>query len=104
MRIGIAFGVVAAMCCLPVLAGHAADTPAKSPAKMSCQDVLVLDEGVRPVAIGWIDGYNSKGKLKSEEVVEDDVVNLDAVAVIEACKKSPTAKVSDVIKKTKAAK
>ncbi|MFL9966977.1 HdeA/HdeB family chaperone [Paraburkholderia sediminicola] len=58
------------------------------PAKMTCQDFLVMDDVYKPQMVYWMDGYNNKGKMQPEDVVmvgQDETV----AALVEECKKTP---------------
>ena len=58
------------------------------PAKMTCQDFIVMDDAYKPQMVYWMDGYNNKGKLQSEDVVlvgQDETI----AALVEECKKTP---------------
>jgi len=58
------------------------------PAKMTCQDFIVMDDVYKPQMVYWMDGYNNKGKLQTEDVVmvgQDETV----AALVEECKATP---------------
>jgi hypothetical protein len=97
MKQSILLGLATVLCFAPLLGARANDSAKANPTTMTCEDVLALDEEVQPEFVGWIAGYNSKGKLVSEDLVEDDVVVPDAAVVLETCRKNPTAKAKDAI-------
>lgn len=70
------------------------------PAKMTCEEFLVLDDVVKPKIVYWAEGFNKKGK--PDEVVFD-VENTDNYypVVVTTCEKAPKSNLISTIKKVK---
>ncbi|WP_341312058.1 HdeA/HdeB family chaperone [Paraburkholderia sp. IMGN_8] len=81
----------AAVCLIGVILSAACLADANKemkPAKMKCEDFIAMDDVYKPQMVYWMDGYNNKGKLQSEDVVvvgQEETVT----ALIEECKKTP---------------
>ena len=67
---------------------------------MTCQEFLLLDHNIQPLAVYWLDGYR-KGQLKTSD--EDvGMVSLDRPisAVVNECKRTPKETLWHKIKST----
>ncbi len=60
------------------------------PAKMTCQDFLMMDDVYKPQMVYWMDGYNNKGKDATPKMSSWSVRTQETVAaLVEECKKTP---------------
>jgi HdeA/HdeB family len=75
-----------------------AATPAHKPAKMTCEEYVMLDDIVKPKVVYWAEGFNKKGKA------EDAVVDIAATdklvpILVDECQEAPKASFWEKIKK-----
>jgi hypothetical protein len=75
-----------------------AATPTHKPAKMTCEEYVMLDDVVKPKVVYWAEGFNKKGKA------EDAVVDIAATdklvpILVDECQESPKASFWEKIKK-----
>ena len=73
-------------------------TPTHKPAKMTCEEYVMLDDVVKPKVVYWAEGFNKKGKA------EDAVVDIAATdklvpILVDECQESPKASFWEKIKK-----
>jgi hypothetical protein len=47
-----------------------AATPTHKPAKMTCEEYVMLDDVVKPKVVYWAEGFNKKGGSSAESVGE----------------------------------
>ena len=69
----------------------------KNPATYTCSELLEVDVDYVPQVVYWLDGYNWAGDPMLEEDVEWVPVATDDILV--DCKKDPSQKAADVVKK-----
>lgn len=55
---------------------------------MTCQEFLLLDDNIQPLAVYWLDGYR-KGQLKGDEDVGMVALDRPISAVVNECKRTP---------------
>ena len=75
-----------------------AATPTHKPAKMTCEEYVMLDDVVKPKVVYWAEGFNKKGKA------EDAVVDIAATdklvpILVNECQETPKASFWEKIKK-----
>ena len=75
-----------------------AATPTHKPAKMTCEEYVMLDDVVKPKVVYWAEGFNKKDKA------EDAVVDIAATdklvpILVDECQESPKASFWEKIKK-----
>ena len=75
-----------------------AATPTHKPAKMTCEEYVMLDDVVKPKVVYWAEGFNKKGKA------EDAVVDIAATdklvpILVDECQETPKASFWEKIKK-----
>lgn len=73
-----------------------AETP--KPAKMTCDEFVMLDDVVKPKVVYWAEGFNRKGK-PVDEVVDFDATDKLVPVLVEECQKAPKASFWQKIKK-----
>jgi len=69
----------------------------KSPATYTCAELLDVDVDYVPQVVYWLDGYNWAGDPMLEEDVE--WVPVETPGILVDCKKDPSQKAADVVKK-----
>ncbi len=68
------------------------------PAKMTCDEFVMLDDVVKPKVVYWAEGFNRKGKLV-DAVVDIDATDKLVPIVVTECEKAPKATFWQTIKK-----
>ena len=81
-----------------VLAASPTPTPTHKPAKMTCEEYVMLDDVVKPKVVYWAEGFNKKGKAQDAVVDIAATDNLVPILVDE-CKQTPKASFWEKIKK-----
>jgi hypothetical protein len=76
----------------------ASPTPTHKPAKMTCEEYVMLDDVVKPKVVYWAEGFNNKGKAKDAVVDIAATDNLVPILVDE-CQETPKASFWEKIKK-----
>ena len=75
-----------------------AATPSHKPARMTCEEYVVLDDVVKPKVVYWAEGFNKKGK--AEDAVVDITATDNLVPIlVDECKQTPKASFWEKIKK-----
>ena len=69
----------------------------KNPATYTCAELIEVDVDYVPQVIYWLDGYNWAGDPMLVEDVEWVPVETDTILI--ECKKDPSQKAADVVKK-----
>lgn len=70
------------------------------PAKMTCEEFVVLDEAVKPKVVYWAEGFNSKGK-PVDAIADIDETDRVIPMLVTECQKTPKA---SLLKKLEAIK
>jgi hypothetical protein len=75
-----------------------AATPTHKPAKMTCEQYVMLDDVVKPKVVYWAEGFNKKGKAQDAVV---DIAATDKLVpiLVDECQKTPKASFWEKIKK-----
>jgi hypothetical protein len=60
------------------------------PAKMTCEEFVILDDTVKPNVVYWAEGFNQKGK-PVDAVVDIDATNKLVPVLVDECQKTPKA-------------
>ncbi|MCL4471633.1 MAG: HdeA family protein [Sulfuricella sp.] len=60
------------------------------PAKMTCEEFVVLDDVVKPKVVYWAEGFNSKGKAV-DAVADIDETDKVIPMLVTECQKTPKA-------------
>lgn len=60
------------------------------PAKMTCEEFLLLDDVVKPKVVYWTEGFNHKGK-PVDAVVDIDAIDKLVPVLVTECQKTPKA-------------
>jgi len=68
------------------------------PAKMTCEEFLMLDDMVKPKVVYWAEGFNRKGK-PVDAVVDIDATDKLVPVLVTECQKTPKATFWQKIKK-----
>jgi hypothetical protein len=68
----------------PVLAA------ATKPAKMTCEEFVMLDDAVKPKVVYWAEGFNQEGK-PVDAVVDVDATDKLVPVLVGECQKTPKA-------------
>lgn len=58
------------------------------PAKMTCNEFVMLDDAVKPKVVYWAEGFNRKGK-PVDAVVDFDVTDKLVPVIVDECQKTP---------------
>jgi hypothetical protein len=74
-----------------------AATPTHKPARMTCEEYVMLDNVAKPKVVYWAEGFNQKGKA------EDAVIDMAATdklvpILVDECQKTPKASFWEKIK------
>jgi len=70
------------------------------PAKMTCEEFVVLDDAVKPKVVYWAEGFNSKGK-PVDAVADINETDKVIPMLVTECQKTPKA---SLLKKLEAVK
>jgi hypothetical protein len=68
------------------------------PAKMTCEEFVMLDDVVKPKVVYWAEGFNHKGK-PVDAVVDIDATDKLVPILVTECQKTPKATFWQKIKK-----
>ena len=68
------------------------------PAKMTCEEFVMLDDVVKPKVVYWAEGFNRKGK-PVDAVVDIDATDKVVPILVDECQKTPKASFWQKIKK-----
>jgi hypothetical protein len=60
------------------------------PAKMTCEEFVMLDDAVKPYVVYWAEGVNQEGN-PVDAVVDIDVTNELIPVLVDECQKAPKA-------------
>jgi hypothetical protein len=63
---------------------------ATKPAKMTCEEFVMLDNTVKPNVVYWAEGFNQKGK-PVDAVVDIDATDKLVPVLVDECQKTPKA-------------
>ena len=63
---------------------------ATKPAKMTCEEFVMLDDTVKPNVVYWAEGFNQKGK-PVDAVVDIDATDKLVPVLVDECQKTPKA-------------
>ena len=75
-----------------------------NPAKMTCEEFMMLDDVVKPKVVYWNEGFiNSKGKRVDPVVDIEETDNLIPLLITE-CQKMPKASLKKKLKEVKSVK
>jgi len=58
-----------------------------SPAKMTCEDFVAVDDVYRPTLVYWVAGVDKLGILETDTMVADTATPIGVI--VEECKKTP---------------
>jgi hypothetical protein len=72
--------------------------PTHKPAKMTCNEYLMLDDVVKPKVVYWAEGFNQKGKA-DDAVVDIAATDKLVPILVDECKETPKASFWEKIKK-----
>ena len=75
----------------------------QTPAKMTCNDFVMLDDTVKPKVVYWAEGFNKKGK-PVDAVVDVDETDKLVPTLVADCKSTPKAPILQKMKAQAAAK
>jgi hypothetical protein len=73
------------------------------PAKMTCEDYVVLDDVIKPKVMYWTEGFNKNGQLVDDVFDVDETDKLIPVLVAE-CQKNPKVPLREKVKELKSVK
>jgi hypothetical protein len=85
-----------------VASGVALADKGKSPATYTCAELIDVETDEVPQIVYWLDGFNWAGDPEYDAAVAWTPVEIDTVIV--ECKKDPSQKAKDVVKKHGASK
>ena len=75
-----------------------AATPTHKPARMTCEEYVMLDDVVKPKVVYWAEGFNQKGK-EDDAVVDIAATDKLVPILVDECKETPKASFWEKIKK-----
>ena len=73
------------------------------PAKMTCEDFVVLDDVIKPKVAYWTEGFNKNGQLVDDVFDVDETDKLIPILVTE-CQKNPKVPLKEKVKELKSVK
>jgi hypothetical protein len=75
-----------------------AATPTHKPARMTCEEYVMLDNVAKPKVVYWAEGFNQKGK-EDDAVVDIAATDKLVPILVDECKETPKASFWEKIKK-----
>jgi hypothetical protein len=73
------------------------------PAKLTCEDFVMLDDVIKPKVAYWTEGFNQHGKLVDDVLDVDETDKLIPILVTE-CQKTPKTALKEKLKEVKGGK